>query len=176
MDNKMITYYKELPQWAKGVVIVGGLLAIGLTIRGVIKRIRSKADLEKDLKQSKFADKELQDLINSGIKPTLSDSEVQGIIEGLVEAMNGCGTDEAMIYSKFKQLNNEADVKKLISMWGVQYYRPCEASSPISYSRWLFNYKAYGGDISAWLGYDLTKSEVENINKILGSKGIKHRF
>jgi hypothetical protein len=61
-------------------------------------------------------------------------------------------------------------------MWGVQYYEPCAASQPISYTRWMWNDKTFGGSISAWLNYDLSTSEINKINVMLQSKGIKHKF
>jgi len=176
MENKVFQYYNDLPPWAKGAVVVGGLTVAILTARGIVKRFREKKELEDALQESNDANNELQQLQQSGIRPTMSNSEFQSIISGLVIAMNGCGTDEDAVYNEISKLKNEADVKQLINMWGVQYYEPCAASQPISYTRWMWNDKTFGGSISAWLNYDLSTSEINKINVMLQSKGIKHKF
>lgn len=176
MENKAFQYYKDLPPWAKGVVVVGGLAVIILTINGITRRFRAQKDLKESLKESEDASAELENLQQQGVRPTLSNSEYQSIINGLITAMNGCGTDEDAVYNQMSKLKNDADVKKLISLWGVQYYEPCAASQPISYTRWMWNDKTFGGPISAWFNYDLTTTEINKINDMLQSKGIKHKF
>jgi hypothetical protein len=176
MAGKLYETWNGLPTWAKGVIAVGGIAIIALTARGIVARIRQRKDIEKNLQESNTASDEVKQLENQGIKPTLTNSEFQGIINGLKDAMNGCGTDEERIYDQFRKLKNEADVKKLISLWQVQYYQPCAADQPISYSKWLWNDKSFGGSISEWLNYDMNTTEIKKINSILESKGIKHRF
>lgn len=176
MAGKIYETWSGLPTWAKGVIAVGGIAVIVLTARGIISRARARKSLESNLKESNTAQSELNELSQQGVKPTMSNSEFQGIVNALVEAMNGCGTNEERIYEQFRKLNNEADVKKLISVWQVQYYQPCAASQPISYSKWLWNDKSFGGSISEWLNYELTEGEVKKVNDILKAKGIKHKF
>ena len=169
-------YYQDLPSWAKGAVVVGGIgitFYIGYTL---VRRIRAKSELKEVLKESSQAENELQNLAQQGIRPTITQTQAEAIILSLVESMNDCGTDEDAIYNQFKKLNNIADVNLLIARWGVRYYRPCAASSPISYSKYLFNSKAFGGGISEWLNYDLSQSEIKKINKLLSDKNINFQF
>lgn len=175
-QNKVVEVYKGLPDWARGVVVVGGIAIafyIGYTL---IRRVRKNAELQADLQESDSAKTELEKLRRNGIVPTLSDSQVESMINALVESMNDCGTDEKAIYNQIKKVNNIADVQLLIAKWGVRYYRPCSVSSPISYSKYLFNNKAFGGNLSAWFNYDLTQTEITKINKILSDKGITFKF
>ena len=176
MAGKLYETWNGLPTWAKGIIAVGGIAVVVLTARGILARMRQRKDLEKNLQESNTASDEVKVLENRGIKVTLSNSELQGIINSLKEAMNGCGTDEERIYDQFRKLNNEADVKKLISLWQVQYYQPCAADQPISYTKWLWNDKSFGGSISEWINYDMSKTEIAKINSILQAKGIKHKF
>lgn len=176
MAGKVYDYYKDLPSWAKGVVVVGGIAIVYFTTSSLIKRIKSQSDIKKNLQESADADNELSQLENQGVKPTISQSNIMSMINSLKEAMNGCGTNEERVYDNFKKLNNEADIKLLIRSWGVQYYQPCAGTQPISYSRWLFNDKSFGGSLSEWLNYDLKRAEINKINDILESKGIKHKF
>ena len=71
-------------------------------------------------------------------------------------------------------MKNEVDIRKLVYIFGVRYYMPCSVSSPISYSKWLWNDKSFGGGISVWLGYDLTASEINKVNSILSTNGIDY--
>jgi hypothetical protein len=175
-QNKLIEVYKGLPDWARGLTIVGGigiLFYIGYT---AVRRVRKVAELQKDLQESDTAQSDLEKLRRQGIVPTISDTQIQNIVNSLREAMNGCGTDESLVYNQFEKLNNIADAQKLISMWGVQYYRPCAVEQPISYSIYLANPKKFGGNLSTWLNYDLSKSEIKKINDILAKKNINFKF
>lgn len=175
-QNKIVEVYKGLPDWARGIVVVGGIgiaFYIGYTL---IRRIRTQSEIKEAEKESDLAKDELKVLQQQGISPTISGSQVESIINSLVQAMNGCGSDEDMVYEAFKKLNNDADVQLLISRWGVRYYMPCAVTSPISYAIFLKNNKKFGGNLSTWLSYDLTNSEIKKINEILAKKGIKHKF
>jgi hypothetical protein len=176
MAGKIYDTWNGLPTWAKGVIAVGGIAVIVLTARGIVARIRKRKELEQNLQESNTASDEVRQLESQGIKPTMSNSEFQAIINSHKEAMNGCGTDEQRIYDQFNKLKNEADVKKLISMWQVQYYQPCAASQPISYTKYLWDDKSFGGSISEWLNYEMTTTEIAKINSVLQSKGIRHKF
>jgi hypothetical protein len=176
MANKVYTYYKELPSWAKGVVVVGGIAIVYFTSKQIINRIRNQAERKFDLQESDSASSDLQNLAQQGIKPTVSNSQIDNIINSLVESMNDCGTDENAIYNQFKKLNNTADVYALLKRWQIRYYRPCAISNPISFAKYQFNNKAFGGNLSTWLTYDMTATEIGKINKILSDKGINYKF
>lgn len=176
MTNKIVGYYKELPSWSKGIVAIGGLALVGIVAYTIYRKRKTQSDIKINLKESDSASQELSDLATQGVRPTLSNSQVQSLINALKDAMNGCGTNEQRVYDTFSKLNNDADVKLLLKLWQVQYYEPCSASSPISYARWMFNDKAFGGNLSEWLNYDLKPSEIKQINSIFAKKGIKHKF
>jgi hypothetical protein len=40
-DNKIFKVYQELPQWAKGVVVVGGLVVTYIVGSTVYKKVKS---------------------------------------------------------------------------------------------------------------------------------------
>ena len=90
--------------------------------------------------------------------------------------MNGCGTDEDAVFSVFASLGNTADLLRLIMLFGVRFYEPCAATSPISYLHWQFDDEAYGGDLPTWLTFDFSASDIEAINEILAGKGINIQF
>lgn len=169
-------YFKDLPPWAKGVVIVGGGAALYFTGVTIYRNYKRKKDAADATQAASAAKKELVNLKAKGITPTLSESQFQGLCEGLVQAMNGCGTDEQRVYDVFKQMKNDADIRQLIASFDLRYYEPCAASQPISYLHWQLNDKAYGGGLPTWLSYDLSASEIDTVNAILKANKVNYSF
>jgi hypothetical protein len=176
MKNQTIESYKGLPGWAKGTLAVGGLIVVGFAAYTIYKNAVKKRDLKQAQKLSQDASKEVADLGKQGIVPSYGQSQYESYALKLVLAMDGCGTDEQSIYNVFEAMKNKADVLKLISVFGVRFYQPCAATSPISYAKWLYDNESFGGGISSWLEYDLTNSEILKINGILSKKGIDFKF
>lgn len=169
-------YYRGLPPWARGAVSVVFVAGVGLVAYGIYKKIREKSELKDALSITKDADTELKALISKGIKPTLTPSQFESLSLRINQAANGCGTDNQAIFDVFSTLNNTADLLSLISKFGVRYYQPCAATSPISYAIWLTNEKSYGGNLPTFLYYEMSDSEVKKINSILKSKAIDYTF
>jgi hypothetical protein len=174
--NKLLNTYNQLPTWSKGVIgviTVGAIALVGYTIYSDIKKAK---DLKKANIGGKEAEKELKELAKKGINPSYSPSQYITWVQRLVEAMNDCGTNESSIYSVFQNMKNKADILSLVASFGVQFYRPCGATNPISYTKYFFDNKSFGGSLSTFLQYDLTASEIENINNILKGKNIDFKF
>lgn len=168
--------YNNLPNWAKGAIAVGGVLIVGIFGYKIYQDIKKKRDIKNANQAADQADSELRNLSNQGVKPTITPSQATTFSTSLQQAMNGCGTDENKIYGVFDKLTNDADVYMLIKQFGVRYYTPCAATNPVSYAKYLYDNKSFGGDLGTWLGYDLTNGEVQKINGILAKKSIKFRF
>jgi hypothetical protein len=176
MQNKVYQYYKDLPQWAKGVAAVGSLAIVAAIGYSINKRIKFQKELAEANRQAKLAQDEIIILQGQGINPTYSDSQFEGFAQSLQIAMNSCGTDEEVIYNIFKMMKNGVDVRKLITAFGIRYYTPCAADQPISYARYLWDDKSFGGALSSWLTYDLTSSEVNKVNEILRTNNVNYSF
>jgi hypothetical protein len=176
MANKVFDYYKELPSWAKGAVVVGGIAISYFVISRTISRIRKAKDIKDVQRETNFANQDLLELARKGIKPTIDRTQMEIIIKSLEDAMNGCGANQTRIENAFKKLNNEADLKMLIRDFGVRYYTPCAISSPISYAIYLTDNKHFGGSLATYLNYDLSTSDINKINKILADKKINFKF
>lgn len=169
-------YFKPLPPLAKGIIgitVVGVVTYVGFS---VYKSIKRRKELKEANKAGIAAEKELIDLDRKGIRPTMSESQFETLSENLVQAMNGCGTDNGMVRNVFKKIKNDADIRKLISIFGVRFYQPCAADQPISYSIYLFNDKAFGGGLPTWIAYDLDSDEIEEVNGILRGNGVNYEF
>lgn len=165
-------YYERQPAAVK-VIAVGGLALAGWLVYRAIKR---KQDEKAASQAAQAAASELANLANQGVTPTYSDSQFQSFCDTLVQAMNGCGTNEDSIYQIFGYMQNEADIRKLITTFGVRYIEPCWISESDAYAVWLFNDKAYGGELGSWLNFDLRASEIAKVNSILKGNGINYQF
>lgn len=165
-------YYASQPGTVK-VIIVGAAAALGYVAYRNIKRAKDEADAKRT---ADAAASELAQLANQGMTASYSDSEFEVFSAKLVEAMNGCGTDENQVYAVFEALRNNADILKLITVFGLRYYQPCAADEPLSYLRWQFDDKAFGGDLSHWIAFDLSQTEIAHINETLRNSGINYQF
>lgn len=176
MKNKIGSAYSGLPSWARGVVAVGGMVVVGFIVYNAYRKMAKKKSLEEDMAYSKNAKAEIVILQSKGVKPSYSGTQYESFVLKLVEAMNGCGTTTDSVNSVFDAMKNKADVLKLIEVFGVRYYRPCPATDPLSYARYMYDEKSFGGNLQTWLEYDLTASEIRHINEILSAKQIDFKF
>jgi len=176
MPGALTEKWNGLPPMAKNAIVVGGVVVGGILIFQIISIIKKDAASKKDLAESNIATAELADLAGQGVFPTLTEGQIQEIITSLIDAMDGCGTNEQRVYDAFNKLQNIADLKLLQKNFGVQNYQPCAASQPISFVRWQFDNTAFGGGLSVWINYDLGTGEIATLNTILSSKGINFKF
>lgn len=165
-------YYDRQPDAVK-IIAVAGIALLGYSL---YRNYKKKQDEKEANQAAELAAAELAQLAAQGIHPTLPLSQFESISQTIIEAINGCGTDEQAIFNAFSQLRNEADIRQLITTFGVRYARPCAATDPISYSIWLANDEAFGGPLSTLLRYDLSDSDIGEINSILRGKGITYQF
>jgi hypothetical protein len=165
-------YYEQQPAVVKVIVVAG----LGLAGYAIYRHFKKAQDIKDANQASALAQGEINTLEQQGVTQSFDDSQYEAFCQRLVQAMNGCGTDEQSVYDVFRQLRNNVDIRKLIVQFGVRYYQPCAATSPISYLIWQANDKAYGGGLPTWLSYDLSSSEIANINGILASAGISYQF
>lgn len=169
-DSKAYQYYKGLPPWAKGVVGVGATAVVLIAIYKVYSGIKKAKSHANALQEADQASHDLSDVMKAGVSPTYPDSQYESWSNQLVAAFSGCGTDVPAINNVFTQLQNEADLLKLISTYGIRTYDRCLS----------FAYVLGGGkntlSLSAALSDELGASDIELINNILAAKGIKYRF
>lgn len=167
--QRIFDYYKELPVWAKGVVVIGaGSIAWFGIINPLRKLIIKKLDQAKEAKESAAAGKELNNLKKQGIVPTINKAQAESMSNQLRIAFNDCGTDEGAVYSVMSQMNNDADVYLLIDTYGIREYSGCGPWNVFSGSRNV--------GLSAAISDELDDMEKGIVNNILAQKGISFRF
>jgi len=186
MANKVFNYYKELPSWAKGVVVVGGIAKVYFTTKSFLKRIKQSAEKSKSMETVISQKKEVKELEDTGLRATFSDSQYKAWADALQTQFDGCdfniadwyspilaiwnyahysnsGKKLVMIISKFK---NDLDFLKLSTAWGVRTYDQCGWGTG----------NVENATLSKAISDELNEGEISKINGALGKQGIKYRF
>lgn len=134
--------------WTIGIFIVV-LIVLVVVFWGKIK------NLFEQLLNKSALNSDLQVHINqTGESPTLSNATFNMLANKLYTAMKGIGTDEDTVYSVFGQLNNTADMLKLIAVFGTRD----------------------GETLDQWIRGDLASWEIAKLNRLLSNKGIAYSF
>lgn len=168
--------YHETPGPAKTVFVIVGTLLVGGAIYEIWKSSQKAKDLAAANKTGSAAAAEIPGLEAQGMQRTLDDVTLQAMIADIVQNLNGCGYDLQSLGNVFAKLKNKLDLLYLMKLFGVQYYRPCAATQPISYARWLIDDTAYGGDLGTFIGYKVDSSGIDFINRILQAENIDVQF
>lgn len=174
MKANFFQYYKELPAWAKGVVVIGGIAAIYVVGSQIVKAIKRGQDQRKQQEEIDAAKQDMDALAKSGVKPTLSKSNYESISSAIIDAVNGCGTSMSKIKSQMSKLSNDADVLALITVFGLRKKQRCVFSDDPREDFWSDMTPPMS--LTAHLQSDLSNSDINDINKLLASKGIKYQF
>lgn len=152
--------FDTLPPLAKNVLVIGGVAAAAYFLF-----------ISPDKSQQQLVDAAgtgLNDLAQQGITPTISNAVAESYASSLTAAFDGCGTDEDAILNVFSQLRNDADVYKLISVYGIRSYQGCFEGS-------IFT-EDVTGNLPKALYSELSAGYIADINNILSSHGISYQF
>ncbi len=159
-SNKITGVFKDLPGWAKGVIALIIVIVIIVIVYVAYQNLKGKTQEQKDVRDVKD---DLNSMISQGIKPSYTDSYFDGWAAELIAAFDGCGTDLPPVFRVFSNMKNEADILKLLSIYGTRPYSACG---------WGTNSFSLPRAISD----ELDASEVAKINAMFASKGIQYRF
>jgi hypothetical protein len=77
--EKTLEYYKELPSWAKGVVVVGGLLIVYIVGNKIYSALKPRPVEEKNISND-------IERLSRLMKPTYTDSSYDGYAKTIYEA------------------------------------------------------------------------------------------
>lgn len=172
MPNKLYQYYKDLPPWAKGVVVVGGGLVVYLVGSRVYRAVFPTEAQRKNRALERNVDSEISKLQGNGQRPTFADSNYNTFANTIYNSMRfAIGDDYATVESTMKRMKNDLDVAKLIKAFGTRqdYAFGIPVGSPMD----LFTYvqKELGNDFAG-----LTNYRVRRINEDWAKKGIKYKI
>jgi hypothetical protein len=172
MANKVYDYYKDLPSWAKGIVVVGGVgftLLIGYQI---YKRVFKSEEAKKSADELKHLGNDINASIEKGLKPSFSQSSYDSYANIIYSSMRQASyaDDYGSVEATLKKMKNNLDVELLKKSFGVrQDYIlgiPQKEMDLFTYIR-----KELGNE---WGG--LTDYRVVSVNKDWKSKGITYQI
>lgn len=186
MDNKVYRFYTELPQWAKGVVIIGGLgitYVIGATIYKKLKFASSIKDMRDTIKEQ---EKETRELEQQGLRATFHKSQYSAWANQIKTQYDGCdgsfarpilqfipptwvwdsmwSRSGAMTANIMSKLQNNLDFLNLSNAYDIQTYDQCG----------LFT-GDFTGTLQQAILDELDENERKAINEIISKKGITYR-
>lgn len=165
-DSKAYNIVMKQPGWAIAIEVIGvGVLGY-VIVHNVVKAIRKAKDEQMQKAVVKDSNSELSDLKDQGIHPSYPDAQYSAWASQIRTAFDGCdpsSDDYDTVVRIMKQMNNDADVYKLITAFGVAKWDECG---------W------WTGDVTGDLAYGIAHeiNGISDINKILQDKGIKFRF
>jgi hypothetical protein len=130
----MKEFWSGLPTWAKGVVGVVSVVAIGglgfAIYRGIKKAIEKAQEGKGDKEFKSETKQELQQLAQQGIQPTMPDSTALSLSSFVQERLGDfelSGTEKQVVNEILAKVNNQADWLKLQNTFGV---RPIDNDGP----------------------------------------------
>lgn len=174
MAKGFYQYYKDLPSWAKGVVVIGGGLVAYLGVTTIMRKIKQAKETAMAMQEVDSANSELQAEIRSGKKPTINNTIAEAISNGIISASNDCGTDEKLIFSQFDKVNNQADILLLVQVFGLRKKIRCVFSDDPRES--FMSAYTPPMSLSAILNSELDTTQLQTLNNKLATKGIKYKF
>ena len=169
---KVYQYYKDLPPWAKGVVVVGGAVVVYLVGSRVYRAVFPTEAQRKNRELEKNIDSEISKLQGNGKKASFSDSNYNTFANTIYNSMRyAVGDDYGTVESTLKRMKNDLDVAKLIKAFGVKqdYFFGIPAGDKMD----LFTYiqKELGNEYGG-----LTNYRVKRINEDWSKKGISYQI
>jgi len=169
---KVYQYYKDLPPWAKGVVVVGGAVVVYLVGSRVYRAVFPTEAQRKNRELEKNIDSEISKLQGNGKKASYSDSNYNTFANTIYNSMRfAVGDDYSTVESTLKRMKNDLDVAKLIKAFGVKqdYFFGLPTGDKMD----LFTYiqKELGNEYGG-----LTNYRVKRINEDWSKKGISYQI
>ena len=161
------TIWKDLPQWAKGTLVVVGLLAVVGVSYGIYKGVKKVVDKAKTNKEGQESKDELQKAEAEGIKATISAAEAEAKVSALLSAARGCdplGSGASSIISVIKSLKNKSDYYLLSTTFGTRSWDECS---------WTGDFVGdVTGSLTTLLTEELDSGQMDEVRKHLSTIGV----
>lgn len=186
MANEVYKFYKDLPSWAKGVVVVGGIAIVYFTSKSILRRLKAEKDKKDSKELVKDVELEKRKLINSGMRASYTATQYKTWANSIQQAFDGCDASAEFTWGAnsplgtvsvwsgsgykvaniFNQLKNNLDFLELLSAWGIRTYDACG----------YFTGDVEDVDLIRAITDELSSREISNLNKILAKKGISNKI
>ena len=169
---KVYQYYKDLPPWAKGVVVVGGAVVVYLVGSRVYRAVFPTDAQRKNRELEKNIDSEISKMQGNGKKASFSDSNYNTFANTIYNSMRfAIGDDYGTVESTLKRMKNDLDVAKLIKAFGLKqdFFFGLPAGDKMDL--FTFVQKELGNEYGG-----LTNYRVKKINEDWTKKGITYQI
>jgi hypothetical protein len=185
MANKVFNYYKELPSWAKGVVVIGGIAILYFTTKSILKRVKLSVETKNEREALKTQEDEIKKEQTTGAKATYPESQYKTWASQIKNQYDGCdgsfgrpilqfipptwlgnimwSNSGALTSNIFFKLKNNIDFLKLSSAFGISTYDQC--------GLWNGDFK---GNLQSAIVDELDENERKALNDILKKNGITY--
>jgi len=164
--NKIFETYKELPSWAKGVVVVGGIAIAYIVGNTIYKKLFPTPPTQELLNVE-------DDITNFSkiYKQSFPDSAYDQYAVVIYNAQRtSFGNDSGTIQDTLKLMNNDLDVAKLIKSYGVRqdyaFSLPTDSYTLLGAAK-----KGISDDLFGAFTY-----RINDVNKDWASKGITYKL
>jgi hypothetical protein len=170
-DSKVYQYYTELPQWAKGAVVVGAGLVLFLVGKRVYKAVFPSDEERRNKQLEQDINDDIRQNQQNGIKPSFSDSQYVLFANTIHNGMRYCvGDDYGTVEVTMKKMLNDMDVAKLVKAFGKRKDY-CFGLPTGEFDLFTYVQKELGNDYAGLSNY-----RVKNINADWSKKGIKYQL
>ncbi len=166
MSNKIFEAYKDLPSWAKGVVVVGGIAIAYIVGSTVYKKLfptpppQELLNVEDDIARlSKTQTASYPDSAYDQYAVTVYNAQ-----------RTSFGNDSATIRDVLELMNNDLDVAKLIKAYGVRQDYAFGVATE-SYTLLSAARNGISSDLFGAFSY-----RIDDVNKDWASKGITYKI
>ena len=188
-DSNLYKWYAPLPPMAKGVVVVGGLVALYITGTTVYSMLFPSAAAQSAAQQQAAVaarvaqvGNDLATDISNGQTPSFDQTQYNNWADSIAAAFSGCDITSASswlfvttwnlsdsaqtVYNIVNQLNNDVDFLSLQKAFGTR-----------TISKSILCGGDYNNvDLNAAVTNQLNTMEITLINNALTTKGITHKF
>lgn len=172
MQNKVYTYYKELPSWGKGVVVIGVGVVAFLVGRKIYKVAFPSAEEKKSRQMLTNVNQDIRTSISKGLKPTFMDANYDTFANTIYNGMRyAVGDDYGTVEATLKKMMNDLDVAKLIKAFGVRQNYIFGIPKGNAVDLFTMVQEELGNE---YLG--LTNYRIKNINADWKKKGITYQL
>ena len=128
--------FKELPTWAKGVIAVVGVVAVGGVGFAIYKAFKKFGERKDEREVESATQTVLNQLQNQGVTPTLNDADAVTLARYIETALTDCetvATEDGVINRVVNAVNNQADWVKLVQTFGVRKISDCMSWTDTEY-------------------------------------------
>ncbi|MFY8161474.1 MAG: hypothetical protein ACOVNU_09105 [Candidatus Kapaibacteriota bacterium] len=165
-------YYAELPSWAKGIIVVGGVSIVALFSYKLYKKLFPSDQEKKNRDLANGIDAEISKWIKKGQKASFNDSNYLVFANTIYDSMRyAVGDNYGKVVDTMILMKNDLDVAKLIKAFGIKqnYSFGVPTGNPLD----LFSFiqSELGSEFFGFTNYRVTK-----INDNWVKKGITYKI